>query len=94
MGNLKFFIIVGILLLAGIVAYEAFPNLFGGSDPDTDDPETGESNGLANRLDNDFFPEQFPGGGEVHGTSETYTGAASETLRDPLGVMKSILGFD
>jgi hypothetical protein len=56
------------------------------------DPATGQSNGLVNSINNFVFNEKFPGGGEAAGTSETYTGAASEVLAHPLGSLWSILG--
>lgn len=34
----------------------------------------------------------FPGG-EVQGTSETYTGALSETVSHPIDTLKTLLGF-
>ena len=60
---------------------------------DSVDPSTGTTNGLLNSIDNYLVNESNPGGGEVKGSSETYTGAASTVLSDPIGSLKSILGF-
>ena len=54
------------------------------------DPSTGQSNGLLNNLNTAVFGGNFPGGGEVSGTSETYTGAALTTLEHPFDTIRSI----
>jgi hypothetical protein len=56
------------------------------------DPVTGGSNGLVNSFDALVFGSNngSVGGGEVAGTSETYTGALSEMFSNPGGVLKSI----
>ena len=56
------------------------------------DPATGQSNGLINSVDNYLFHASFPTGGEVANTSETYTGALSETVSNPFGTLWSIMG--
>lgn len=57
------------------------------------DPVTKQSNGLLNGLDQWFISESNPGGGEVAGSSETYTGAVTTILSDPWGSLKSIVGY-
>lgn len=56
------------------------------------DPATGQSNGLINSINNYVFNEKFPGGGESAGTSQTYTGALSETISHPVSTLWTILG--
>lgn len=56
-------------------------------------PVTGESNGLVNSFNNWVAGSSFPGGGEVAGSSETYTGAVSQTIAHPYDTLKSIFGF-
>lgn len=58
------------------------------------DPTTGQSTGLVDSFNNWVAGSSFPGGGEVAGSSETYTGALSETIAHPYDSLKSILGFN
>lgn len=58
------------------------------------DPTTGESNGFLDNLDADIFPTSNPGGGEVSGSSETYSGAVSTIFSDPIASFKSLLGIN
>jgi hypothetical protein len=43
-------------------------------------------------VGNAVYTPSFPGGGETAGTSETYSGALDETLKDPAGVVGQIIG--
>ena len=58
------------------------------------DPSTGMGNGLIDSLDNFFSTTQNPGGGEVPGSSETYTGATEQVLAHPINSIESIFGFN
>ncbi len=89
------FEILAILIAIGGLGYGAWYlyNQIAGNSGDTNDPTTGQSNGPLNALSNAIFPESFPGGGEVTGSAETFTGAVSETVSDPIGTLKSIFGI-
>jgi hypothetical protein len=43
-------------------------------------------------VGNAVYTPSFPGGGETPGTSETYSGALDQTLSDPIGTVKEIVG--
>jgi hypothetical protein len=73
------------------VLYQWYMNDIAGS---STDPTTGQSNGILNNLDASLFPDSNPGGGEVAGSGETFTGALSTVLSDPIGSLQSILGFN
>lgn len=95
---------VGVL---GYFAYEAFQSIgtnggnSGGAGNTggilgggfSSDPDTGESNGVINNIDSAIFGSDNPGGGEIAGTSETYTGAFTEVLTSPIASFKSIFGI-
>jgi hypothetical protein len=85
------------LIVAGValVAYLVYDEINKAAvDPNTADPSSGLSNGILNALNNSVISENYPGGGEVSGSSETYSGAASTFLSDPWGSTKSILGIN
>lgn len=50
--------------------------------------------GAVNTLDNALIPQDFPGGGQVPSTSETYTGAATESVMHPVSTFESIFGIN
>lgn len=81
---------VGLAGLAVYYVYQWYQNNVAGSSVD---PATGQSNGVINNLDAYLFPIKPPGGGEVAGSSETYTGALSTVISDPWGSFKSIFGI-
>lgn len=60
---------------------------------DSVDPATGASNGIINSVDNAIFHNANPGGGEVAGTSETYTGALLTSISHPIDTLGSIFGI-
>jgi len=70
--------IIAILAVAGYLIYK-FPDFW---QTVKDDFST---------VGNAVYTPSYPGGGQVAGTSETYSGALSETVHDPLGVAGSIL---
>src|SRR5271156_2192504 len=50
--------------------------------------------GPLNQLDNELFPMNFPGGGEVPGTIETYTGALTQAITSPIATAETIVGIN
>ena len=92
------FLILLVVVGIGVAAYyiyDAFTNgALSKNNPDNNDPSTGQYNGPVNALDNYLFPQKFPGGGEVAGSSETYTGAVATTFEHPVDTLKSILGMN
>jgi hypothetical protein len=94
--SLNLFLVLGILGLIAWAVYKLFGpgGTLGKDNPDNVDPASGEYIGPANAIDNAVVPEKFPGGGEVAGSSETYTGAATTTITHPLGSLAAIIGWD
>lgn len=86
-----------VLVLVGGVGYGLYWLFTNGplsaSNPDNQDPTTGAYVGPVNAIANAVFPVSNPGGGQTINTSETYTGALQTELSDPVGTLKSILGF-
>jgi hypothetical protein len=88
---------LGILAVAGFAIYELLKSMPGTSPSDNPanyDPTTGAYNGPINAADNALVPQVYPGGGEVAGSAETYTGAAEESLFHPLCTAQTILGVN
>jgi hypothetical protein len=71
----------------GVGAYYIFEML---STPTIKDPTTGQPVGLLNQAMNALFPLNFPGGGEVVGSPETYTGATAESALHPLTTLSTL----
>jgi hypothetical protein len=79
---------------AGVGAYFLYKLIANATNsPANIDPTTGTSNGVLNGIMTSLFPAPNPGGGAVAGSSETYTGAASTFLSDPVGTIESIFGI-
>lgn len=98
-GTINLLIILAIVAGVGYAIY----SLFNGSGPlSTDcskvpsncDPATGQYIGPWNAFNNWLFPENFPGGGEVTGSSETASGAFSNEIFHPIDTLDSIFGFN
>lgn len=88
---------LALIAVAGYAIYEMLVSLPGSkpsANPDNYDPATGAYNGPINAIDNELFPMKFPGGGEVAGSAETYTGAATESMFHPVCTADSILGLN
>lgn len=88
---------LALLAVAGYAIYEMLVSLPGArpsSNPANYDPASGEYNGPINAAGNTLVPEAYPGGGEVAGSAETYTGAATESLLHPLCTAETIFGVN
>jgi len=77
-----------LLGIGGVVVYAIYKSMQAGLSTDPN----GQSNGLLNNLNASLFPQSFPGGGEVAGSSETYTGAATTSILNPFAVLSEIFG--
>lgn len=82
------------LILGGIAfaSYEIYNYFTTGAGGETD-PTTGQSTGLFNGIVNSIDPQNFAGGGADTGTSETYTGALSESIAHPFQTLGTIFGI-
>lgn len=91
-----------VLAIIGIVAYGLYKAFGEGgplsgdcsTTPDNCDPTTGKPLGILDRLDNWFWPVDFPGQtGEVAGTAQTWTGAIAQEFEHPVQTVGSIFGY-
>lgn len=80
--------------LIGLGGYALYEVLMGTPAQSVRDPFTGQSGGPINALDQWLFPMTFPGGGEVTGSAETYTGALTESVLHPITTMETIFGLN
>jgi hypothetical protein len=89
-------LIVAIVAAVGYALYKLFGSggILSTDNPDNVDPSTGQYIGVVNSVNNAIAPASFPGGGQVIGSSETYTGAISETISHPFSTLGTIIGLD
>jgi len=86
-------IVSSVLLLgaAGVVVYLVYELAQTAPENPSDNSGLGPI-GPLNQLDNAIFPQTFPGGGEVPGTVETYTGAQAEATLHPIDTLTTLIG--
>ena len=86
--------VVGSVLLlgaAGVVAYFVYELIQAAPTNPYINAGLGPT-GPINALNQSLIPITFPGGGETPGTSETYTGATTQTVLDPAGTVVALVG--
>lgn len=94
MNDLDDVTVLTVIIGLGVAGYLAYMFIRDATNsPENQDPTTGENNGILNGVNASIFGSGNPGGGAVAGTSETYTGAASEFVAHPFDSAKAILGW-
>lgn len=84
---------IAVVGLAGLAIYLLY-RIVSSANVFTQDPATGEQAGPINNFADWLVPQTFPGGGEVVGSSETYTGAATTEILSPFQSTVAIFGGD
>lgn len=91
-GLFEIILILAAVLGVGYLGYTWYEDNLANGGGSTD-PTTGQSNGVVNSL-NDMVlgSDANPGGGEVSGSSETFTGAVNTLVTQPWNSLVSLFG--